>query len=290
MTSKRPRILVGCDASPESVSALEWAVHYAEHAGGSIHILSAWDWPTFQGVPIIYGQWDPKKSCASTVKRLQETLDLPADRVTAEIAKGNPARILMDRATDADLVVVGSHGLGAASRLVLGSVSGYCATHGACPVAVVRAEAGESQRDVVVGVDDSENARTALRWAIDYADVANQQLTVLHVAEPPPPPIPADYPFPLTYPRTAVHNQIRRWLRELVAKEVADLGFEPRLGIKVRVLEGNPAAVLVDQSARTSLTVCGRRGSGGFRRLRIGSVASALAHHGHSTLVVTPPV
>jgi nucleotide-binding universal stress UspA family protein len=87
-----------------------------------------------------------------------------------------------------------------------------------------------------------------------------------------------------------VHRQIRHWIRDVVDKEQAERGGDVRAGITVRVVDGNPAQIMVEHSERTTVTVCGRRGAGGFRRLLLGSVASALAHHGQSTIVVTPPV
>lgn len=287
MTKTRPHIIVGCDGSPESVSALQWAAEYAQLADGNLEMVSTWDWPTFQGAPITYGRWDPKDSCNSALARLRATIDLPDDMVRMEVAQGHAGRVLVERATDADLLVVGSHGLGALSRLVLGSVSGYCATHAPSPVAVVRFVAEAQRGGVVVAVDESASARAALRWALNYADVVHQPLTVLHVAEAAPPATAADDELARRHPH-AVHRRDSQWLEDVVAKEEADRGAPMTAPVDVCVVGGHPAAVLVEQSARYSLTVCGRRGSGGFPRLRLGSVAAALAHHGTSSLVVTP--
>jgi nucleotide-binding universal stress UspA family protein len=46
--------------------------------------------------------------------------------------------VLLDVAHDADLLVVGSRGLGAFKDLLLGSVSEHCVRHANCPVIVVR--------------------------------------------------------------------------------------------------------------------------------------------------------
>lgn len=290
MTGTRPAVLVGCDGSTESETALAWAARYAQDTGGSVDIVSSWQWPTFQDAPITYGNWDPQKVCTDTLARARTTVDLPDDRVSTQAVHGQPARILTERSSNSDLLVVGTHGLGALSRMVLGSVSAYCATHASCPVAVVRAPGVKPRRGVLVGLDDSASAVSALRWAMDYADLVHQPLIVVHVAEPPAPPIPSGYPVTFTYPREAVHRQIRHWIGDVVDKEQAERGRDVLAGVTVRVVDGNPAQVMVEHSERATLTVCGRRGAGGFRRLLLGSVASALAHHGQSTIVVTPPV
>jgi nucleotide-binding universal stress UspA family protein len=54
------------------------------------------------------------------------------------VREGQPARVLLDEARDADLLVVGSRGLGGFRGLLLGSVSQQCAHHAACPLVIVR--------------------------------------------------------------------------------------------------------------------------------------------------------
>ena len=51
---------------------------------------------------------------------------------------GDPARQLLEMAATADLVVVGSRGLGAVRRLLLGSVSEKVLQHAPCPVLIVK--------------------------------------------------------------------------------------------------------------------------------------------------------
>lgn len=289
MATRRPRVVVGCDGSQGSREALHWATDYAAATSGGLDLVSCWQWPTFQEVPITYGQWRPDASCGSMLRRLQSAIDLPEGCVTTEVIHGHPGQTLVSHSADADLLVVGSHGLAALSRLVLGSVSAFCVAHASCPVAVVRTDGATRKSGVLVGVDDSDNARSALRWAMDYADLWHQKLSVLCVLEPPAAPIAWDYPSPFSYPRTAVHRQTRQWLRDLVDKAQADRGTNVGDGIDLRVVTGYPAHVMVEESRHAGLTVCGRRGRGGFDRLLFGSVASALAHHGHGPLVVVPP-
>ncbi|HMB18498.1 MAG TPA: universal stress protein [Gaiellaceae bacterium] len=61
--------------------------------------------------------------------------------VTVELAavEASPANALIDAAREADLVVVGSRGLGGFRALVLGSVSHQVAQHAPCPVVIHRA-------------------------------------------------------------------------------------------------------------------------------------------------------
>src|SRR5690349_10283360 len=113
MTTQQPSILVGCDGSPESATALAWAVDHARRTNGHLRVITCWEWPTLQGAPITYGQWQPESECQARLARLRKSVDLPDDSVSADVVRGHPAHILVRRAADADLVVVGTHGLGA---------------------------------------------------------------------------------------------------------------------------------------------------------------------------------
>ena len=57
--------------------------------------------------------------------------------VERRVTEGNAAAVLVEASKDADLLVVGSRGLGGFSRLLLGSVSRQCVSHASCPVVVV---------------------------------------------------------------------------------------------------------------------------------------------------------
>ena len=59
----------------------------------------------------------------------------------------HPAGALINAATTADLVVVGSRGLGGFASAVLGSVSRAVLHHATCPVAVVRPHRGSEPAD-----------------------------------------------------------------------------------------------------------------------------------------------
>lgn len=61
-------------------------------------------------------------------------------KVTTEIKQGSPKQVILDEAArwGADLIVLGSHGYGAWSRFLLGSVSQAVVTHAKCSVEVVK--------------------------------------------------------------------------------------------------------------------------------------------------------
>jgi nucleotide-binding universal stress UspA family protein len=135
----RGRIVVGVDGSASSQQALRWAVRQARLTGDELHAVAVWDYPT--GALVLEDvDW-----FGITGKALDDTVTatLPpdeADWVQRSVQRGYPARVLLDTAADAELLVVGSRGRGGMVGMLLGSVSQHVVTHARCPVVIVRAE------------------------------------------------------------------------------------------------------------------------------------------------------
>jgi len=81
-----------------------------------------------------------EKGAAEFVDSIVAEVDGAAEGIEIErrVVEGAPARVLMEAAEDAALLVVGSRGLGGFGRLLLGSVGQQCAQHAPCPVVIVR--------------------------------------------------------------------------------------------------------------------------------------------------------
>ena len=88
------------------------------------------------------------------------------------VAEREASHLLCEVAQGAELLVIGSRGLGGFQGLVLGSVSARCANVSPCPVAIIPEgwSPARPQRNVVaVGVDGSPNAAAAVAWADQWA-------------------------------------------------------------------------------------------------------------------------
>ena len=81
-----------------------------------------------------------KQQANELVRRIAETLRKAGFAATQAIDNGDPRTKIIDHATkwDADLIVVGSHGLRGLAKLMLGSVSEAVMRHAKCSVQVVR--------------------------------------------------------------------------------------------------------------------------------------------------------
>ena len=140
-------IVVGVDGSDTSRNALAWAYDEAGHHGASLVVLTTWHPPAMPMTPP-YGNLPPE---GYGDQPRQEALDLlerftaelvpkdPAVDVRTSVEEGkNPAKVLIERSKEADLLVVGSRGHGGFAGMLLGSVSQHLVAHAECPVVVVR--------------------------------------------------------------------------------------------------------------------------------------------------------
>ena len=90
---------------------------------------------------------------------------------SGDAIEGSPSRVLVQEASSATELVVGSRHCTALRSAVLGSVGVAAAGRTACPMIVVRGPAGLREEDaaVVVGVDTTDTAQTVLAVAFDHA-------------------------------------------------------------------------------------------------------------------------
>ena len=142
---------------------------------------------------------------------------------------------------------------------------------------------------IVVGVDDSESAKAALRWAVEEGRLRSVPVTAVHAWEaqlmspidvgPGAPGPMLDLPVILEETKKAAEELARRIVRE-VADEAS--------GVEVRAVavEGSPASALVDAADGAELLVVGSRGLGGFKELVLGSVSHQVASHAPCPVVI----
>jgi nucleotide-binding universal stress UspA family protein len=134
------RIVVGVDGSPASERALEWAAAEAERTGSSLHLVSAWLFPMALGYAFTTTVDDVRRSAQGALERAVARVAnvAPGVPVSGETIEQAPGAALVAAAVGAELLVVGSRGLGGFQGLLLGSVSQFCTRHAACSVVVVR--------------------------------------------------------------------------------------------------------------------------------------------------------
>jgi len=144
----KPRIVVGVDGSDPSREALRWAITQAGLTGATVEAVIAWHYPYLAAgygwAPLAVMQAsDWAEAAEKLVTGVVSSVVDPATPVpvTTKAAEGSPAGVLIDAARGAQLLVVGSRGLGGFTEALLGSVSQHCVHHAPCPVVIIREHA-----------------------------------------------------------------------------------------------------------------------------------------------------
>lgn len=132
---------------------------------------------------------------------------------------------------------------------------------------------------IVVGVDGSEPAQEALRWAADEARRRHASVEVIHAWHQPVASavgfIGDDDPY----------QQAAQQLLDAALEGVDATGID---AIDRKLVTGNAAGALVRAARRADLVVVGSRGRGGLAGM-LGSVSQQVAHHSPCPIVIIPP-
>ncbi|MET1015610.1 MAG: universal stress protein [Leifsonia flava] len=139
----RDGVVVGVDGSPISEHALAFAVEEADRLGEPLIAVNAWPNPVVYGYdlafPVEYVEDLTEIGNETLTRSLDRVMGAhPSVRVRRVVAEGDPTTVLLEEASNASLVVVGSHGRGAVARFLLGSVSHGVLARLAAPTVIVR--------------------------------------------------------------------------------------------------------------------------------------------------------
>ncbi len=141
-------------------------------------------------------------------------------------------------------------------------------------------------RNVVVGVDGSDQSRHAARVG---ADIARKNGATLHMVTIVRPPegwwgIVGSPPTPSALSRSLTEAQ-----REILDSVVADLDLSDLEVVQIEDV-GDPARMLLDYAEQVDadVMIIGRRGAGLIERIMLGSVANRLVHDAPCPVMLVP--
>lgn len=280
-------VIVGVDGSCGAQIALEWAQHHVGRLG-PIVAATCWHRPWWGSASHEFGHGLPDADevlehraiahATAAVDRLDIGEDDPPVVIAAE---GMASERLLELASDAHLLVVGSRGRSPVVGSLLGSTSAHCAHHSTVPVAIVPdgidplAPVGH----IAVGVDGSANSMEALRWTLRMApagaviDVFFSWMTL---------PIASSLTAPeLDRVRASCEDFLGAIVDRLIGEEQAW-----HRTIRRHLSVGDPAAVLLASEA--SMIVVGARSAGGLISTLLRSPANSLVHATRAVTVFVP--
>ena len=142
LSTSQARIVVGVDGSPQSLQALQWGAHLGQMLGARLDAVTAWDYPAIFGPVPVVPDWNPEQEMK---KVLDDTVSAafgnqPPAGMQRHVREGGAAKVLLEAAEGAAMLVVGSRGHGGFTGLLLGSVSANVAEHAPCPVLIIHGD------------------------------------------------------------------------------------------------------------------------------------------------------
>lgn len=138
---------------------------------------------------------------------------------------------------------------------------------------------------VVVGIDGSPGAETALRFAADEASQRGLPLRIVCAWEAPA----GTYVGEAFAPTADGIVEAEHHADDVLRAALERLAGGGAIETEALSIEGHPAKVLIEQSQDAALLVVGSRGRGAAASLLLGSVSQKLAHHAPCPLVIVPP-
>ena len=277
------RIIIGTDGSSAATPACELGGSRSWPVGTRVTLVAATE-------PVV--DWTgPSPSAAVAAQPEREALELDVDErgdalrrtglvVDTAVGTGRAASVLMAQADAAfaDLIVVGSRGLGPAASVVFGSVSAELVDHARCPVLVARSARATRMLLATDGTPSSRSIPSVLAgWRDGFRGMPVEVLSVA----------PRDG-FVTLFASQAEHAIGELALHERIAQSVAgemmELGWDAAAVARL----GEPSRQILDAGSEwgADLIVTGSRGIGTVRRLFAGSVAHDVLLHGRSSVLV----
>ncbi|MDD9377372.1 universal stress protein [Streptomyces sp. ZAF1911] len=265
-------VIVGFDGSPRSLAAARWAAREALAAGAPLRLLHVGQaWPTVQPIspefqPVLGANESAARAVLSSVVAELRAAhrDLDVEATTAEGGAGNEIPRAAAGA-NAGLIVLGASGEERHLVPQLGSTALHVAGRAEVPVVLVRepAERAPHGRGVVVGVDPAGDYAAVLDFAYAWAARHALPLRAVHAVRTGP-----AAPEPLE------------------AAVAAAAAAHPSVPTQCVTRSGDPAKLLLEESAEADLLVVGRRH---HRPLHgMGPTDHAVAHHAHSPVALIP--
>lgn len=284
-------VTVGLDGSSAGSAAADWAADEAELRGAALELVHAEDWAQYG--PFAAPPPEPRPQWA------EDLLSLTRDRLLREHptlgistrgTKGLAAsKVLASAAAEADLLVLGSRGLGTVAGFIVGSTGSATIPATETPVVLVRSIDGEDRPPghaddagpVVLGVDLRSNCDRLLAFACEEADRRACPLVVVHGWSLPP--VFSYAPALDPGVEQEMTDGLETTLRELLSPWEQKY---PQLAVDARIVIGQPAVQILDAASGAALVVVGRRIRRPALGARIGPITHAVMHHATSPVAV----
>lgn len=274
-------VVVGVEGTESSQDALVWAAEFAGARKSELEILCA------TGTSHSHADALRDEASEQAAKELVHEAAERAVQVSPRLAvhttvsASRPGEALTEASVRAELMVVGSHRLGARERAFSGPLAYQIVAGSRCPALVVPAGTGDGGSGVVVGTDGSPESGAGVALAAAEADRFGQELTVVHA-----------WQTPLRFVSVDIITEHdNAWIEEnrrtVLADSVVGLAERyPNLVIHQSLVNASPGRALLEAAVGARMLVVGSRGLNGIARMLLGSVSHAMVLHSPCPVMV----
>ncbi|MFB6891526.1 universal stress protein [Kitasatospora sp. NPDC056327] len=286
-------VTVGIDGSAQSAAATGWAAREARRRGlvlRMVHVAGSETDALERDLGLEAALPARVAEICDAVAAAEPELD-----VTCEVRPGHPAYELAAASGRAELLVLGSRGLGGFTGLLVGSVGLRTAARSACPVVLVRAgtddRAGADDPDaaegeVVVGVDGERPCDAVLEFAFREAADRGAVLRAVESRTASHESYATEAPVAQAEIREAMAAAEQVRLEDALARWREKF---PEVRTEAEVSPWSPSRALVEASRGAALVVLGRRTARHpLTGPHLGPVVQSVLHHAHGPVAVVP--
>lgn len=289
-------LLIATDGSTGGEKAVRVGLELARRLGAEVEFVNA----------VEHGE-EPADAHLATGLTLLHDLDRHRGKLALEQATGlaeeagvrsralqrpgHPEQVILERAGEADLVVMGTHGRGGPGRWVLGSVAEAVLARSPKPVLVVhesytpRPGAETDFQRLLIATDGSGCSEKAARLGLELARALGAGVTFLYAVEE------AWRPAASALPLAEALGLIERdtlaqaaALLEAAQAQVRESGVDA----EVRLAQGRARGCILEAAREHDLVVMGTHGRTWLDRLVLGSVAEGVVRRSRAPVLVVP--
>lgn len=279
-------VVVAVDGSERNRSAVRWAAHEAAAEGAEVVLVTALH---ERVVHRAHAGEDARAAAALAMLdhvRAEVRLVVEEQSVDTLAVPGAPVEVLLGRAADARIVVVGKRGLGGFARVLVGSTSIALAGRSSVPVAVVPDDwdpVAHEGRPVVLGVDPFRHEHRPVHLAFRRARRLGVPVVAVHGWEAP---AALSWDADVITGALAEHeHEVTTRFEQLVATWREHF---PDVEVRASSVHEHPATAVLEAAEDAQLVVLGRHDPGLLGGFALGSVARAVLHYSETPVVTVP--
>lgn len=298
-------ILIATDGSEDAGNALNFLLRFPLPRKSKMTVLSVVD-----DIPLLPAELDAlnevqveslqlanqrlKQEAEELVTR--ESMRLREDGWPSDsmVRNGNPVNEVLRVAEeiDADLIVMGSHGVGMARRFLLGSVSERVLEHAHCSVMIVKSEAGkrkdeaaepgaERPRRIMLAYDGSDSSREALELCASLPLEQDSEVSAIYVM-----PLITAYRQDVRQHINSIWLEKERVMREELENAVRSCSWTtPDVSTQVREAANVSEEILnAAEQAGADMIMFGCKDKSAVRRFLLGSITRRLSRYAKCTV------